>query len=109
MYNVLNLSLVDSGASLNVMSYYICKNLNDKPKICETKIIQLNLSHVKVLGEIKDVLILFSSNSKVHQTIDIIVVDILEAFGMILRRDWSAKMNGYFATDWSHLLLPYKG
>ena len=27
---------------------------------------------------------------------------------MILKRDWSAKFNGYFATDWSHLWLPYK-
>lgn len=22
---------------------------------------------------------------------------------------WSAKLNGYFASDWSHLWLPYKG
>ena len=36
------------------------------------------------------------------------VVDIPEAYGLILRRDWSAKLNGYFATDWSHLWLPYK-
>ena len=28
---------------------------------------------------------------------------------MILSRDWSAKLNGYFSTDWSHLWLPYKG
>ena len=49
-----------------------------------------------------------SSNSKVHQIIDIIVVDILEAYGVILSRDWSAKLNGYFAPNWSHLWLPYK-
>ena len=28
---------------------------------------------------------------------------------MLLCRDWSAKLNGYFSTDWSHLLLPKKG
>ena len=28
---------------------------------------------------------------------------------MILSRDWSAKLNGYFATNWSHLWLPFKG
>ena len=27
---------------------------------------------------------------------------------MVLSRDWSAKLNGYFATDWSHLWLSYK-
>ena len=28
---------------------------------------------------------------------------------MILSRDWSDKLNGYFATHWSHLWLPFKG
>ena len=41
--------------------------------------------------------------------IDIIVVDILEAYEVILSRDWSAKLDGYFEADWSHLWLPYKG
>ena len=57
------------------------------------------------MGELKDVMIQLASNSKVHQVIDVIVVDIPEAYGLILSRDWSAKLNGYFATDWSHLLL----
>ena len=28
---------------------------------------------------------------------------------MILSRDWSIKLNKYFATDWSTLWLPFKG
>ena len=91
--------LVDSGASSNVMPYSVCKNINAQPKMCRTKIIQLDISHVKVMGELKDVMIRLSSNSKVHQVIDVIVVDIPEAYGVILSRDWSAKLNGYFATD----------
>jgi hypothetical protein len=27
----------------------------------------------------------------------------------LLSRDCSTKLQGYFSTDWSHLLLPYKG
>ena len=69
----------------------------------------MDRSQVKVLEELKDVLILLASNSNVHQTIDIIVVDILEEYGVILSRDWSFKINGYFATYWSHLWLAYKG
>ena len=49
--------LVDSRASSNVMPYSICKKLNAHPKICKTMIIQLDRSHVKVMGEMKDVLI----------------------------------------------------
>lgn len=61
------------------------------------------------MGELKDVLIPLVSNSKVHQTIDIIVVNISEAYVVILSRDWYAKLNDYFATYWYHLWLPYKG
>ena len=101
--------LLNSGASSNVMPYSVCKKLNTEPLMSKTKIIQLYRSHVKVFGEIKDVVIHLVSNSKVHQTIDIIVVDIPEAYGVILSRYWSTKINGYFATYWSHLWLPYKG
>ena len=37
------------------------------------------------------------------------VFDVPEAYGLILNRDWSENLNGYFATDWSQLWLPYKG
>ena len=57
----------------------------------------------------EDVLICLYSNDKVCQFIDIVVADIPEAYGLVLSRDWSAKLSGYFASDWSHLWLPYKG
>ena len=58
--------LVDSGPSSNVMPYSVCKKINVEPKTCRTKIIQLERSNVKVMGELKDVLIYLASNSKVH-------------------------------------------
>jgi hypothetical protein len=61
------------------------------------------------MGELKNVLIRLSSNPKVHQFIDIIVVDIPEVYGMFLSRDWSEQLHGYFAMDWSHLWLPENG
>ena len=36
------------------------------------------------------------------------VVDIPKAYGLIMSRDWSEKLNGYFATDWPQLWLLYK-
>jgi ribonuclease HI len=54
-------------------------------------------------------LIRLSSNPKVHQVIDIIVVDIPEVYGLFFSSDWSEKLHGYFATDWSHLWLPENG
>ena len=101
--------LVDFGDSLNAIPYSVCKKLNAEPQICKTIVIQLDRSNVKVMGELKDVLIHLASNSKVYQTIKIIVFDIPKEYGVILNKDWYAKLNGYFAMDWSHFWLPYKG
>jgi hypothetical protein len=84
--------LVDSGASSNIMPYSVCLKINAQPQKSATQIVQLDRTKVKVLGELKDVLIRLSSNPKVFQIIDIIVVDIPNAYGLILSRDWSEKL-----------------
>ena len=107
-YNVHN-CLVDSGATVNVMSISICKRIDGKPKPSPWRLVQLDRTDVKVIGEMEDVLVRLASNDKVCQVINIVVADIPYAYGLILSRDWLAKINGYFASDWSHLWLPYKG
>ena len=62
-----------------------------------------------MIGELNQVTIRLSSNPKVCQVIDILVADIPKFYGLILSRDWSEKLHGYFATDWSHMWLPYNG
>ena len=54
-------------------------------------------------------MIIISMHPTFVQVIDIIVVDILEAYGLLLSRDWFEKLNGYFNTYWVHLSLPLKG
>ena len=70
---------------------------------------QLDSTGVKVVGEMKNVRIRFSANNKICQFIDIMVADIPDGYGLILNRDWSSRLKGYFASDWSHLWLPLKG
>jgi ribonuclease HI len=101
--------MVDSGASSNVMPWSVCQKINAEVEPSSLKIIQLDRTNVKVIGELKYVLIRLLSNPKVHQVIDIIVVDIPEVYGLFLSRDWSEQLHGYFATDWSHLWLPENG
>ena len=96
---------MDSGASSNVIPLSILKNINGQPIPSPSQIIQLDRSVIKVIGEMKDWLIRLFADPRVCQFIDIIVVDIPEAYGLILSRDWSTKLDGYFATDWYQLWL----
>jgi hypothetical protein len=101
--------LVDSGASSNVMPLFICKKLNETPLKSDKNVIQLDRTQVKVIGERKYVMIIIATHPKFVQVIDIIIVDIPEAYGLLLSRDWSEKLNRYFSTNWAHLWLPLKG
>jgi hypothetical protein len=98
--------MVDLGASSNVMPWSVCQKINDEVEPSTLKIIQLDRTSVKVVGKLRNMLIRLSSNPKVHQVIDIIVVDIPEVYGLFLSRDWSEQLHGYFTIDWSHLWLP---
>ena len=57
----------------------------------------------------EDVLIHLSTDERVCQYIDIVIANIPDAYGLVLSRDWSARLEGYFASDWSHLWFPFKG
>ena len=91
--------LVDSGTSANVIPLLVWKRINGQPKPSNGKIIQLDRTTVKVVGEMEDVLICLSADERVCQFIDIMVADIHEDYGLILSRDWSVKLDGCFATD----------
>jgi predicted aspartyl protease len=58
--------MVDSGASSNVMPLSVCQKINAEVKPSDLKIIQLDRTNVKVIGELKNVLVRLSSNPKVH-------------------------------------------
>ena len=69
--------MIDLGASKNIMPYSVCKKLNAVPVPCDTSIVQLDRSNVKVIGKLNEVLIRLASNPQVHFIIDIIVAESL--------------------------------
>ena len=68
--------LVDTGALVNVMPISVWKRINGQPKPSTWRVVQLDRTNVKLIGEMEDVLIRLSSNEKVCQFIDIVVVGI---------------------------------
>jgi hypothetical protein len=76
--------LVDSVASSNVAPLSICKKLNVFLLKSDKHIIQLEKTQVKVIGELKDVMIRMDTHPKFVQVIDIIVVYIPKSYGLLL-------------------------
>ena len=70
-HNVHN-CLVDSGESVNVMPILVCKKINGQPKPSTWRVVQLDRTDVKVIGELEDVLVRLASNDKVFQVINIV-------------------------------------
>lgn len=101
--------LVDFSTAYNVMPLSIAKKVNAQWSETSMWIIQLNWTLVPTIGELWGVIIQLSHDDRVHQCINIVVVDILKAYGLLLSRDWSPKLDGYFAIDWTHMWFPYKG
>jgi hypothetical protein len=91
------------------MPLSICNKLNTVPLKSDKHVIQLDINRVKFIGKLKDLMIRMDTHLKCFQVIDIIVVDIPEAYGLLLSRYWSKKLNGCFSTDWAHLWFPLKG
>ena len=91
------------------MPLSVCKQINGQPKPTTCQVLQLDRTAVKVIGEMEDVLIHLSADERVCQYIDIVVEDIPDAYGLVLSRDLVEKLEGNFASDWSHVWLPYKG
>ena len=81
------------------MPLSIFKKLNVVPLKSDKHVIQLDRTKVKVMGELKYVMIKIETHPKFVQVIDIIVVDKLEAYALLLSLYWFEKLNRYFSTD----------
>ena len=71
------------------MPYAVAKRLHALPEKTRTRIMQLDRKNVKVIVELKDVLIQMAAKPQYTQVIDIVVVDIPEAYGMLVSKtEW---------------------
>ena len=101
--------LIDSGATSNVMPLDMCRRFGLIPLQTKKKVTQLDKIEVLVMGELNNIHMQLASDPRVQSCIDISVVDIPEGYGMLLSRDWTRKLNGYIAIDFSHMWFPWKG
>ena len=91
--------LIDSKASCNVIPLTISQRLGVIPQPTSKVVIQLDKIEVKVIGVLKYVCIKLTNNPKIQDIIDIHVVDIPKMYRMLLSREWTKCLRGWFSPD----------
>lgn len=89
--------LVNSKGSNNFIPYFVRKKLRVSSIKNLIKITQLEWTKDKVIGGLKYVIFSLDIDPLVHYIIEILLVYVLEAYGMLLSKDWSINLDGYFA------------
>ena len=91
---VLHNTILDSGASHNLMPKVIMENLGLDIAIPYKYLCSFDSKKVKCLGLIKDLGLTPTQIPAKSVVMDVIVADIPIKFGMLLYRSWSAKLKG---------------
>ena len=83
------------------MPLSIAQMLIVNPQPSNQVVIQLDKIQVKVIGVLKDVRIQLTIDPWIQDIIDIHVVDIPESYGLLLSREWTKCLRGWFSIDFT--------
>jgi hypothetical protein len=87
--------------SLKVMEQLGLKTTRPYGNICG-----IDSKRVKVYGLCEDVEVFLIDFPHINLLMNIVVIDVLDAWGMLLSRSWSASLGGFLSMDLTHAHIP---
>jgi len=103
---ILHNCLVDSGAAMTIMPKVVYDVMGLPLTRTSMGVLQLESTLVKIVGVIKDVVLKVHKCPSVIITQEIMVVELSPLFGLCLSREFTTKIGGYLAMDYTHYLIP---
>lgn len=103
---ILHNCLVDSGAATTIVPKAVYDVMGLPLTRTSMGVLQLDSMLVKIVGVIKDVVLKVHKCPSVIITQEIMVVELSPLFGLCLSREFTAKIGGYLAMDYTHYLIP---
>jgi len=70
------------------------------------RICGIDSKKIKTIGLIQDLQVRFVQHPNMSLLMDVVVVDVLDAWGMLLSREWGAKLGGTLQLDLSSVTIP---
>jgi ribonuclease HI len=102
----LNNCMLDSGASACVMTKRVMEQLNLRVSRPYYNICAMDSKKIEVHGLIKDLQVHLSVYPDIMIVMDIVVVDVPDAWGMLLSRKWASDLGGSIQMNWSYAMIP---
>lgn len=106
---ILHNSMLDSGASHNLMPKAIMEKLGLDITRPYHDLYSFDLERVKCLGLIKYLVVSLNQIPSKNLLMDVVVADIPSGFGMLLSRSWGTKLKEPFKLIFHMLLYQYLG
>jgi hypothetical protein len=102
----LNNCMLDSGASTNVMTLKVMKQLGLEITRPYGNVCGIDSKEIRVYGLIEDLLVHLARYLEIVIVMDVVVLDVLDTWGMILSRKWVATLGGTLHMDLSYATIP---
>jgi ribonuclease HI len=106
---ILHNSMLDSGASHNLMPKAVMEKLGLEVTRPYKDLHSFDSSKVKCIGLIKDLCITLVQIPSKSMVMDVVVADIPPKYGMLLSQSWGAKLKGTLQLDMSYATVPVFG
>lgn len=98
--------MLDSGASSNVMTKKVMEQLNLRVSRPYHNICSMDSKRIEVCGIIKDLQVFLAAYPDRIMTMDIVVIDVPDSWGMLLSRKWASDLGGSLQMDLSYATIP---
>jgi hypothetical protein len=98
--------MLDSGASTNVMSLKVMNQLGLKITRPYRNVCGIDSRAIPVCGLIKDLKVSLATYPDISLLMDVVVIDVPDAWGMLLSRKWATTLGGSLQMDLSYATIP---
>jgi hypothetical protein len=102
----LNKCMLDSRASLNVMSLKVMEQLGLKKTRPYGNVCGIDSKKVKVFGVCEDIEVFLIDFPHIILLMDIVVIDVLDSLGMLLSRTYYSSLGDFLSMSLTHAYIP---
>jgi hypothetical protein len=98
--------MLDSGSGASLMTKKVMQQLNLKTTRPYGNVCAMDSRSVEVEGMIQNQTVRLAKYPDIHLTMDILVIDVPDKWGMLLSRKWGASLGGSLQLDLSYATVP---